>query len=137
MIKHDLLADIFASTSICEKVTSDEVYCQHLYAAVCFNSFTKRETWPLLSGTTWSIGMSFLLLHSQGIHPLAALGGFYSNYDFSGIKPLYYTVDDEEFRNMSKLDQEYYFRCQSCVHVGTITDEIANDLYSIDWIVAN
>ncbi len=37
-----------------EKVRGDQVYAQHLYAAMCNNEFTKREMWPILKDERWN-----------------------------------------------------------------------------------
>ena len=48
-----LAQDLLASPMMLAKVRASDVYAQHLYAAMCNQSFIKNEVWPRLKGETW------------------------------------------------------------------------------------
>lgn len=53
-LKYDLEYDLRTTDWIINKVQADHKYAQQLYSALCNNTFTKHDTWPLLKGEVWS-----------------------------------------------------------------------------------
>ena len=45
--------DLRSTQWIIDKVKSDDVYAQHLYASMCNNDFTKNDVWPILTEKRW------------------------------------------------------------------------------------
>lgn len=126
---YNLEYDLRTSDWILEKVRNDECYAQNLYAAMCNTDFVKNDVWPILTGKTWFCSWR----SAGGIIANMREKGDYIDWYCSGIR---YQIDDEEFRNLSKEDQEIYMKTKNkYVSEGTITDEIRADLLKLGWIV--
>ncbi len=108
--KYDLEYDLRTTDWIVEKVQSCNDYAQNLYAALCNNSFTKVETWPLLKGEEWDCSWRY----AGGIISHMQETGDYIDWYCSGI---------------SSPD------ASQAVGEGHITDEIRNDLHKLGWQV--
>jgi hypothetical protein len=122
--------DLRSTQWILEKVRSDKVYAQHLYAALCNRDFTKNEVWPLLSEQKWSCSWR----HAGGIIADMCEEGDYIDWYCSGIRGDN-TVDDAQFRDMTKQQQEFYLMTNAFVGEGVVTDEIEADLLKLGWVV--
>jgi hypothetical protein len=109
--ENNLEYDLLTTDWILEKVRASEVYAQHLYAAMCNNSFLKLEVLPILTDTTWSCSWRY----AGGIIADMRQQGDYIDWYCSGIR----NHDDD-----SKFVPE-------CV----VTDEIRADLLKLDWKV--
>ena len=46
--------DIRRTDWMVEKIINNDVYAQHLYAALCNNVFIKNESWFILKNAEWS-----------------------------------------------------------------------------------
>lgn len=104
--------DLKSTNWIIEKMKLSESYSQHLYAALCNNTFTKREVWQLIKGATWSCSWRT----AGGIVANLRGEGDYLDWYCSGIG-------------------EQPAETQNYVSESTVTDEIENDLFTIGWII--
>jgi hypothetical protein len=122
MIEYDLQEEIQECAWIMEKIRTRKDYAQNLYAAWCNMQWCKREMWPILSERYWSAswrGAGGIVADLEG------QGGDYMDWYCSGMGGLS-TYDETE-------GDEYMARMKY-VSEGTITDEIAEDLYLLGWI---
>lgn len=119
-----LVDDLHNSEIIVNKLLSSEKYCQNLYAALCQNEFVKYDdTWNILKENAWSCSWRAA---GRIIAELIDRGD-YMDWYCSGI--LQVTYDSTEDKNR-QAELGY-------VTEGEITEEIANDLRSIGWVVFN
>ena len=121
--------DLRSTQWILDKV-KDEVYAQHLYAAMCNNDFTKNDVWPILTEKRWSRSWR----SAGGIVADMRQEGDYIDWYCSGIRDNN-TLDDDEFRALTKEQQEGYIQGKKFVPEGCVTDEIREDLLKLGWIV--
>ena len=117
---------------IIDKVKSDDVYAQHLYAAMCNNEFTKNDVWPILTGKRWSCSWR----SAGGIIADMREEGDYIDWYCSGIRDSK-ILDDDEFSALTKEQQEYYMQGKAFVPESCVTDEIREDLLKLGWIVVD
>jgi hypothetical protein len=130
--KDNLEADLRSSPLMLEKVRSDRIYAQHLYAAMCNNDFRRNDVWPILQEKTWSCSWRY----AGGIVAHMREEGDYMDWYCSGINGMA-DVTDEEYSQMSREAQESYLESKASVAEGTVTDEIRNDLLTIGWLVVD
>lgn len=121
--------DLRSTDWIIEKVKSDRTYAQYLYAAICNNDFTKNDVWPILTEKKWSCSWR----HSGSIIADMLEEGDYMDWYCSGIQSD--PVDDDQFQNFTKEQQENYLQHRSHVSEGIVTDEIREDLFKLGWLV--
>ena len=112
------------------KVRESRVYAQHLYAAMCNNEFTKNDVWPILTEKRWSCSWRY----AGGIIADMQEKGDYVDWYCSGIKNNE-KLDDEQFRELTKEQQEFYLKMNAYVSESVVTDEIREDLLKLGWIV--
>lgn len=127
---NNLEYDLRSSEYMCEKVRNDEVYAQNLYAAMCNNEFIKNDIWPLLKDERWSCSWRY----AGGIIANMRQEGDYIDWYCSGIQNDYSDMDDEQFTNLSKEEQEKYLRSKRFVAESVIVDIIREDLLKLGWI---
>ena len=127
--KDNLEYDLRSTGWILDKVRSDEIYAQHLYAALCNNEFTKREMWPILKEQKWSCSWR----HAGGIVADMRQEGDYIDWYCSGIRQEPSTK--EELDNLPFENQEHFKKIAAFVSESTVTEEIEKDLYKLGWIV--
>jgi hypothetical protein len=130
--KDNLEADLRSSPLMLEKVRSDRIYAQHLYAAMCNTDFRRNDVWPILQEKTWSCSWRY----AGGIVAHMREEGDYMDWYCSGINGMA-DVTDEEYNQMSRESQELYLEAKASVAEGTVTDEIRNDLLTIGWLVVD
>jgi hypothetical protein len=128
--KDNMEYDLRSTDWILEKVRSDEVYAQNLYAAMCNNEFTKREMWPILKDQRWSASWR----SAGGIIADMRQEGDYIDWYCSGIRDSS-KLEDEQFQQLTREEQEHYLRVQAFVPESVVTDEIETDLYRLGWLV--
>jgi hypothetical protein len=121
--------DLRSTQWIIDKVKGD-VYAQHLYAAMCNNDFTKNDVWPILTDKRWSRSWR----SAGGIIADMQGKGDYIDWYCSGIRDAK-ILDDDEFRALTKEQQESYIQGKKFVPEGCVTDEIREDLLKLGWIV--
>jgi hypothetical protein len=128
--KDNMEYDLRSTQWIIDKVKSDDVYAQNLYASMCNRDFTKNDMWPILTEKRW--GCSWR--HAGGIIADMQEKGDYIDWYCSGIRDAK-DLDDDQFQQLTKEQQEIYLRNKAYVGEGTVTDEIRKDLLKLGWIV--
>jgi len=128
--KDNMEYDLRSTQWIIDKVKGDEVYAQNLYASMCNNDFTKNDVWPILTDKRWSCSWR----HAGGIIADMQEKGDYIDWYCSGIRDSK-ILDDDEFRALTKEQQEYYIQSKKFVPESCVTDEIREDLLKLGWIV--
>jgi hypothetical protein len=122
--------DLRSTQWIVDKVKGDEVYAQHLYAAICNNDFTRNDVIPILTEKRW--GASWR--SAGGIVADMRGEGDYIDWYCSGIRDAK-ELDDDQFRQLTKEQQQAYLVGKSFVPESVVTDEIREDLLKLGWIV--
>ena len=130
--KDNMEYDLRSTQWIIDKTKNDEVYAQHLYAAMCNNDFTKNDVWPILTEKRWSCSWR----HAGGIIADMQGKGDYIDWYCSGIRDAK-VLDDDEFRALTKEQQESYIQGKKFVPESCVTDEIREDLLKLGWIVVD
>lgn len=130
--QHDNMEyDLRTTDWILEKVRSDDIYAQHLYAAMCNREFTKNAVWPLLQNKKWSCSWR----HAGGIVADMRQEGDYIDWYCSGIVDK--DIPDEEFQQLTHASKERYLKTRAYVHESIVTGEIRADLLKAGWIVVD
>ena len=128
--KDNMEYDLRSTQWIVDKVKTNEVYAQHLYASMCNNDFTKNDVWPILTKKKWSCSWR----HAGGIIADMQEKGDYIDWYCSGIKDSK-ILDDDEYYALTKEQQEGYIQGKKFVPESVVTDEIREDLLKLGWIV--
>lgn len=108
---NNLEYDLRSTQWIVEKVKNSKKYSQHLYAAMCNNSFQKLDVVPILKNDKWSCSWRY----AGGIIADMREEGDYIDWYCSGIN----------FNNNHN----------GFVGESVVTDEIREDLKTLGWIV--
>ena len=74
--------DLLTTDWILEKVRTNDIYAQNLYAAMCNNDFQKLDVMPILKGQTWSCSWRY----AGGIIADMQQKGDYIDWYCSGIR---------------------------------------------------
>ena len=119
--------DLRSTEWIIEKVKSDKVYAQHLYAAMCNNDFQRNDVWPILTGKTWSCSWRY---SGQIIAKIRGEGDYLDWY-CSGIV----NEDLEQWDILSEDSKKRILETKAHVAESDVTDEIRKDLFKLGWIV--
>lgn len=127
--KDNMEYDLRSTQWIIDKA-KDDVYAQHLYAAMCNNDFTKNDVIPILTEKKWSCSWR----HAGGIIADMQGKGDYIDWYCSGIRDSK-ELDDDQFQQLTKEQQEYYIQGKKFVSESVVTDEIREDLLKLGWIV--
>ena len=122
--------DLRSTQWICDKVKQNDVYAQHLYAAMCNNEFTKNDVIPILTEKRWGCSWRY----AGGIVADMQEKGDYIDWYCTGIRDTS-ALDDEEFYALTKEQQELYIQGKEFVSESVVTDEIREDLLKLGWIV--
>ena len=130
--KDNMEYDLRSTQWIIDKVKNDEVYAQHLYAAICNNDFIKNDVWPILTEKRWSRSWR----SAGGIIADMQEKGDYIDWYCSGIRDAK-ELDDAEFQALTKEQQEGYIQGKKFVPESVVTDEIREDLLKLGWIVVD
>ena len=124
--------DLRSTQWICDKVKADDVYAQHLYAALCNNEFTKNDVIPILTEKKWSCSWRY----AGGIIADMKEKGDYIDWYCTGIKDST-ELDDDQFQQLTKEQQEFYIQGKKFVSESVVTNEIREDLLKLGWIVVD
>ncbi len=127
--KDNMEYDLRSTQWIIDKA-KDDVYAQNLYAAMCNNDFTKNDVIPILTEKRWSCSWR----HAGGIIADMQGKGDYIDWYCSGIRDSK-ELDDDQFQQLTKEQQEYYIQGKKFVSESVVTDEIREDLLKLGWIV--
>jgi hypothetical protein len=128
--KDNMEYDLRSTQWIIDKVKSNDVYAQHLYASMCNNEFTKNDVWPILTDKRWSCSWR----SAGGIIADMQEKGDYIDWYCSGIRDSK-ILDDDEFIALTKEQQEGYIQGKKFVPESVVTDEIREDLLKLGWVV--
>jgi len=102
-----------------EKVKSNKIYAQNLYAALCNNQFVKNSVWPVLKDERWSCSWRY----AGGIIADIREEGDYLDWYCTGIRGSH-----DMGGSAPEPNQDY-------VGEGYVTDEIKSDLFKLGWII--
>ena len=127
--KDNLEYDLRSTAWIIEKAKSDEVYAQHLYAALCNNEFQKNDVWPILTDKKWSCSWR----HAGAVVSDMREEGDYMNFYCSGIVDL----DEDQIEIASDEQKKKFLASKAHVAESVVTDEIREDLFKLGWVVIN
>lgn len=119
--------DLRTTEWVIEKVKSDSVYAQHLYAAMCNNDFQRNDVWPILTGKTWSCSWRY----AGGIIAKIRGEGDYLDWYCSGIVD----ADVNHWDNLSEDSKKKLLESKAHVAESDVTDEIRKDLFKLGWLV--
>ena len=122
--------DLRSTTWICDKVKSDDVYAQNLYAAMCNNEFQRNDMMPILKDQKW--GCSWR--HAGGIISDMQEQGDYIDWYCSGIRNTA-PIEQSEWDNLTLEEQQRYKEQEAYVSESVVTDEIRSDLKKLGWLV--
>ena len=129
--ENNLEYDLRSTDWILNKVRDSESYAQNLYAAMCNRSFIRNDVWPILKDQEWSCSWRY----AGGIIADMREQGDYIDWYCSGIRG---EVNDEEFGQMTKAEQENYLLMKNTfVGEGHVTEEIREDLLRLGWLVVD
>lgn len=131
--KNNLEYDLLTTQWILDKVRSSFSYSQNLYAALCNNSFIKREFWSILKEETWSCTWRY----AGGIIADMRQEGDYIEWYCSGIRDQHEPTEEEMNSWTEKAQLDWTNVYSKYVAEGTVSEEIKNDLYELGWIVSN
>ena len=113
--ENNLEYDLRSTEWICNKAKASDAYAQNIYAALCNQDWQKNEVWPLLKGETYSCSWRY----AGGIVADMREQGDYIDWYCSGI------------RGEQGIDYEPPL---PFVSEGTVTDEIREDFFKLEWI---
>ena len=122
--------DLRNNAWICDKVKSDDVYAQNLYAAMCNNEFQRNDMMPILKDQKWSCSWR----HSGGIISDMKEQGDYIDWYCSGIKNTA-PIEQSEWDDLTLEQQQRYKETEAYVSESVVTDEIKSDLKKLGWLV--
>ena len=133
--RNNMEYDLVTTDWILEKVRADRAYAQNLYAAMCNNEFQKNDVWPRLADKRW--GCSWR--SAGGIIADMRQQGDYIDWYCSGIRngPYDDSLNDEDYAQLGKEQQEYYLETKPYVSESVVTDEIRKDLLQLGWLVVD
>lgn len=129
--KNNLEYDLRSSVKLVSKVRENEVYAQHLYAAMCNQEFQKVDVWPILTGETWSCSWRY----AGGIIADMLGQGDYIDWYCSGIKGIGVYAPDQEGEELTEEQQARLNVVNKYVGEGHVTEEIRADLLELGWAV--
>lgn len=122
--------DLRSTPWICDKVKSDDVYAQNLYAAMCNNDFQRNDMMPILKDQQWSCSWRY----AGGIVADMQEKGDYIDWYCSGIKNAG-PIEQSEWDNLTLEQQQRYKETEAYVSESVVTDEIRSDLKKLGWLV--
>lgn len=112
--------DLCQARWIVERVRSDRIYAQNLYAALCNTVWQFQDPWYILRGKTWCCSWR----HAGAIVADIMGSGDYQDWYCSGSMTSH--PDDDLGTAAYKIDQ-------GMVPEGTVTQEIAGDFARMGW----
>lgn len=124
--------DLRSNTWICDKVKSDDVYAQNLYAAMCNNDFQRNDMIPILKDQKWHCSWR----HAGGIIADMQEQGDYIDWYCSGIRNTA-PIEQSAWDDLTLEEQQRYKEQEAYVAESVVTDEIRSDLKKLGWLVLN
>ena len=122
--------DLRSTVWICDKVKSDDVYAQNLYAAMCNNEFQRNDMMPILKDQKWSCSWR----SAGGIVSDMQEQADYIDWYCSGIRDTA-PIEQSEWDNLTLEQQQRHKETEAYVSESVVTDEIRSDLKKLGWLV--
>lgn len=119
MRKNDLELDLIKCDWIQEKVQASNTYAQNLYAALCNNSFIKKDSWDILSEQYWSCSWR----HAASIVAMLKQEGDYMDWYCSGGSMSMDLGGTVNIENVTFMPE------------GEVSQEIQQDLDNLGWLI--
>jgi hypothetical protein len=126
--ENNLEYDLRSTEWILEKARGDEIYAQHVYAAMCNMKWQKTDPWPILKDEYWSCSWR----HAGGIVADMMETGDYIDWYCSGIHNEH-EQDHEWLSNATEEQIKLVKKKQAHVGEGVVTDEIRSDFLKLGW----
>lgn len=126
--QNNLEYDLRTTNWILEKARGDQVYAQHIYAALCNNDWQRTDPWAILKDEVWSCSWR----HAGGIVADMMQEGDYIEWYCSGIQNEAYE-DAEWIENATEEQIALRLQAQASVPESVITDEIRGDFLKLGW----
>jgi hypothetical protein len=125
--KDNLEFDLRTTDWIIEKC-QDDIYAQHLYAAMCNMRWQRMEVFPILKDQYWSCSWRF----AGGIVADIQGKGDYIDWYCSGIRNDS-SMEQTEQAELTEEQELFRMKIQAYVSEGVVTDEIKSDLARLGW----
>lgn len=125
--ENNLEHDLRSTDWILQKVRNNKSYAQNLYAALCNNDFQKNAVWPILKDQIWTCSWRY----AGGVVADMRQEGDYIDWYCSGIRGDLPAVKIDQLSEEQK--KEYNEVLNYYVSEGTVTQEIAEDLFKLGW----
>lgn len=130
-LENNMEYDLRSTSWICDKVKSDDVYAQNLYAALCNNEFQRNDMMLILKDQKWSCSWRY----AGGIVADMQEKGDYIDWYCSGIRNANSPLEQNEWDNLTLEQQLRYKEIEAYVPESVVTDEIRSDLKKLGWLV--
>jgi hypothetical protein len=114
--ENNLEYDLLTTEWILDKVRASDAYAQNLYASMCNMQWQKREVMPILKDQYWGCSWRY----AGGIIADMQQKGDYIDWYCSGMGDGLGNGDADGVKGY--------------VPEGTVTEEIADDLYKLGWV---
>lgn len=112
--------DLCQAHSIIERVKTDRIYAQNLYAALCNTVWQYQDPWYILQDRSWSCSWR----HAGAIVADIRGSGDYMEWYCSGMMTGH--PDDD-------LGTADYKICRGYRREGDVSDDVRDDLMKIGW----
>jgi hypothetical protein len=122
--------DLRTNPEILEKA-KDNIYAQHIYAALCNNEFQRNDVIPILTDKVWSCSWRY----AGGIVADMRQEGDYIDWYCSGSNRHADDISDHVFNEMTEDEKLRYLETRAYVAESVVTDEIKQDLFKLGWLV--
>lgn len=128
--ENNLEYDLRSTEWILSKARADDIYAQHLYAALCNNTFQKNDVMLILQDRDWSCSWRY----AGGIIADMRESGSYMDWYCSGYSA---GVPSEEEWDSWTTEEKYQWTEFGSKYVkeSVVTDEVRADLKRLGWSV--
>ena len=128
--ENNLEYDLRSTEWILLKVRADDIYAQHLYAALCNNTFQKNDVMLILQDRDWSCSWRY----AGGIIADMRESGSYMDWYCSGYSASF--PSEEEWDSWTTEEKYQWTEFGSkYVNESVVTDEVRADLKRLGWSV--
>lgn len=128
--ENNLEYDLRSTDWILSKVRESGVYAQHLYAALCNNTFQKNDVMLILQDKDWSCSWRY----AGGIVADMRESGSYMDWYCSGYSAS--VPSEKEWDSWTTEEKTHWTEFGSkCVAESVVTDEVRDDLKRLGWSV--
>jgi hypothetical protein len=128
--ENNLEYDLRSTDWILSKVRESGVYAQHLYAALCNNTFQKNDVMLILQDKDWSCSWRY----AGGIVADMRESGSYMDWYCSGYSAS--VPSEKEWDSWTTEEKTHWTEFGSkCVAESVVTVEVRDDLKRLGWSV--